>query len=248
MQTNPMSSSRGRTVALVPLRGGSKGIPRKNLKAMGGKPLCAWVIGALLASDAVDEVWVSTEDAEIAHVARECGAHVHSRDPAAATDKASTVSVILDFKRGQPRVWDGMATLVLAQATSPLTSADDVSALLAKMDSSDLQSILTVTRQHCFTWEEDADGSARPTNFNPWERPRRQEWGGVLIENGALYAIRRDAFEECNSLVSRGRHGVLEMDPSTGYEIDAESDWTIVEALLLQRGAGEPCGSCSSSS
>jgi N-acylneuraminate cytidylyltransferase len=218
----------GRVVALVPLRGGSKSIPRKNVKPIAGRPLCAWAISAALSTPGIDEVWVSTEDAAIAEAARAADERVRVLDrPAAlARDESSTESVMLHFAKEVEFDW-----LVTLQATSPLTTAEDLGRALDRVARERLDSLLTGVRLKRFLWSDEG----KPLNYEPRRRPRRQEFDGTRMENGAFYVTSRKVLtrEKCRL---GGRVGFFEMDPATAVEIDEPADWAEVEAALLSRG------------
>ncbi len=227
-----MGQKRLKTVALVPARGGSKGIPRKNIRAIAGQPLIHWTCRAASECAGVDEVFVSTEDPEIARVVRSFGlpkVGVVDRDSETATDEASTESVMLDFA---DRV--GFDRLVLLQATSPLLRPSDIGAALGLVDSGDWDSVLSVVRQKRFIWDRDGKGGVRPVNYRPESRPRRQDFEGFLVENGALYVTSRAGLLDTGCRLN-GRIGCIEMDEETFVELDEPSDWEIVEQRLLRR-------------
>ncbi|GAB2469851.1 cytidylyltransferase domain-containing protein [Jatrophihabitans fulvus] len=212
------------SVAFVPVRGGSKGVPGKNLRVVGGRPLLAWTVAAALASG-VDRVVVACDTDALAAVATSLSprVEVYRRSPESASDTAATEQVLLEWAEQ-----DDFATVALLQATSPLTTGADVDRVLAALGGAD--SALSVTRQHAFTWS--ADGT--PLNYDPARRPRRQDWDGQLVENGALYATSRTAL-----LASGCRVGasvaVVEMAAETAYEIDTATDLLVVDTLLRGR-------------
>lgn len=213
--------------ALIPLRGGSKSIPRKNILPIAGRPLFAWSAMAALESGVFESVWVSTDDPEIADLVRATTPAVKIIDRPAhlAQDDSSTESVMLhalDYLDG--------AVLCTIQATSPLVTAEDFRSAVARFDEADADSLVTAARQKRFFWTDDGT----PINYDPLRRPRRQDFAGTLTENGAFYLTRRSLLEE-----SRCRLGgsilVHEMPPETLTEIDEPADWTVVERLLRQR-------------
>jgi YrbI family 3-deoxy-D-manno-octulosonate 8-phosphate phosphatase len=222
-----LRSPAGRVVALVPLRGGSKSIPRKNVRPIAGRPLCAWALEAALACPAVEEVWVSTEDEGIRSAAARIDVRVRvlDRPTSLAQDTSSTESVMLHFARHVAFDW-----LVTLQATSPLTTADDVSRGLDLVARRRLDSVLTTTRTRRFLWSDDG----RPLNYDPRRRPRRQDFAGTHVENGAFYVTRRGVLTRTRCRLG-GKIGILEMAPETTVEIDEPEDWGTVERLLLRR-------------
>jgi N-acylneuraminate cytidylyltransferase len=216
------------TVALVPLRGGSKSIPRKNIKPINGKPLCFWAIDAALESGCFSAVCVSTEDAEIARTVTELfGGRVEIVDRPAqlAQDATSTEDVMLHF--AGIRAFD---VLCLIQATSPLTKADDFRSAQSLFQNEGFDSLLTACEFKRFLWDE----SGRPLNYAPARRPRRQDFKGCLIENGAFYLTKRETLLAAKNRLG-GRIGIHVMDPETAQEIDEPVDWIIIEELLKRR-------------
>ncbi|MFP4500147.1 MAG: cytidylyltransferase domain-containing protein [Candidatus Hydrogenedentota bacterium] len=219
-------------VAFIPARGGSKGIPHKNIRPFCGRPLIYWVARAAQDCSAIDAVYLATEDAAIADTARALGLsklRVIERDPATATDEASTESALLDFAG---RVDFGHAALL--QGTSPLLTADDLDRGWELMASGAYDSVLSVVRQKRFRWRVEENGAAQPENYAVQARPRRQQFDGYLVENGAFYITSRARLEADQCRIG-GRIGVAEMPEDTYYELDDATDWTIMEALLTRR-------------
>lgn len=214
-------------VALVPLRGGSKSIPGKNIKPIAGLPLCAWVLKAAVAVDAITEVYVSTDSDEIAEVVNKLniGIKVLKRPAEYASDEASTESVMLHFAEHVE-----FDLLVTIQATSPLLSAQDLDKAVQQFQSEDLDSMLTAVRSYRFYWRDDAI----PINYDPQSRPRRQDFAGTLMENGAFYITRREALLQSQCRLA-GKIGIYEMAENTAVEIDEPEDWLQLERLLASR-------------
>lgn len=218
-------------VAIIPLRKGSKGIPGKNKKKILGRPLFTWVLGAAIFSD-LDEVYVFTDDEEIlTFISKEY--HWTSkvkgllRNDENANDTASTESAMLEFAEKINHDFD---VLCLLQATSPLTTSQNINNALSQISKEGKTAALSVVKTHRFTW--NADGT--PQNYDVFNRPRRQDFAGLLMENGAVYATTKDAFLKSKNRVSE-TIGLVEMPEETLMEIDSLSDWTIIESLLAER-------------
>jgi len=223
-----------KTVALIPVRGGSKSIPGKNIKLLAGRPLLHWTLAAAAECPEIDQIFVASDSEAIRQCARDFGSPkvvAIDRPAETATDTASTESVMLHF--AEQHEFDN---LVLIQATSPLTQAADFSGAFERLQSTGADSLLTVTHEHRFLWQDQGNGTVTAKNYDPVRRPRRQDWQGELVENGAFYICTRAGL-----LVSRSRlHGRVAywvMSGKTAVEIDTPEDWEVLEALVQRSGA-----------
>lgn len=225
-------------VAFIPVRGGSKSIPLKNIQPMCGRPLVYWTVRAACLCDSIDRVYVATDSSEIREAVEafcaELGGpfaktQVIGRSAESATDTASTEFAMLEFADSHE-----FDVMVLVQATSPLLDACDLARGFEEFARPDTDSVLSVVAQKRFIWEINETGEALPTNYDVYARPRRQEFDGYLVENGAFYITTRDALLESQNRVS-GRIHAVEMPEETFFEIDEPSDWIIIESLLARR-------------
>jgi N-acylneuraminate cytidylyltransferase len=221
--------SAGKVVALVPLRGGSKSIPLKNIKLLNGKPLCYYVLKAAADAPSIDEVYVSTDSPQIAQVVTSLGLGVKilHRPAELATDEASTEVVMLHAAREV-----AFDTLVTLQATSPLTRAADLEAALRRFVDNGHDSLLTAVRSKRFYWTPQGEA----LNYDPRTRPRRQEFEGTFVENGAFYITRRATLLDSRCRLG-GSIGIHEMGEESFVEIDEPQDWEAVATLLRRADA-----------
>lgn len=230
-----MGSLTGRVVAYIPVRGGSKSIPLKNIKPLAGRPLVHWTAGAALAARGIDRVYVASDSPRIRAVTAELHhdrLYVIDRSAASASDTASTESAMIEFAEAHPDAeW-----IVLIQATSPLLTADDLDGALARLAESGADSLLSVTHEHRFRWALDDQGRVTAQNYRPQARPRRQDWAGELYENGALYITRRAALLETGCRLS-GAVVPWIMPTATAFEIDEPADWHVLDALIRSRAS-----------
>ncbi len=220
------------TLAVIPVRGGSKSIPGKNIRLLAGRPLLHWTLGAAVECPEVDQVIVSSDSQQILDVAISYSSEKilpMRRPPELATDEASTESALLHAVRGVD--YD---RVVLLQATSPLTTSEQISEALSELERHGYDSVLSVTREHRFRWERQESG-VTPENYHPTQRPRRQDWSGELVENGALYITRRAALAASGCRLS-GRVGAYVMPGRTAFELDTEEDWFVMERMLQSEG------------
>ena len=224
-------------VALIPVRGGSKSIHLKNIKEIYGHPLVYWSMKAAVECEQIDKVYVSTDSEKIRDIVNsiileegyEHKAIVIGRSSEVSTDTASTESVMLEF--ASKNEFDN---IVLIQATSPLITSKDISKGFETLFKTNIDSVLSVVRQKRFCWREEDDGRALPINYDDYNRPRRQEFDGYLVENGAFYITPRDLLISSGNRVS-GNIGLVEMPEDSYYEIDEQVDWIIIEKLLEER-------------
>ncbi len=226
-----MNYSIGKTVAFIPVRGGSKSIPLKNIKLLNGRPLVYWTLDATVNCNEIDTVIVSTDCEEIRKIIKEYKSPkiiVIDRSEEVSTDNASTESVMIEFSNKYD-----YENIVLVQATSPLLESNDISKGLEKFSEKNIDSVLSVVRQKRFIWKDESD-IAEAINYDPLNRPRRQEFNGYLVENGAFYITSKDKLLSTKCRIS-GNIGTVEMSEKSYFEIDEPEDWMIVEGLLKNK-------------
>ena len=213
-----------RILALVPLRGGSKSIKNKNIKNMAGKPLCEWVLLSSLKSKLINDTFVSTDSNQIKEIVSNISDQIRviDRPDEYAKDESTTESVIQHFQS----IID-FDYLVIIQATSPLLQSKHLDEALDYFFEKEYDSLLSVVSTKRFFW--DSDGVA--INYDPNKRPRRQDFEGIFMENGAFYITSKEAFIKSGSRLS-GRIGLYEMPDKTGLEVDEPLDWEIIEKQL----------------
>jgi len=215
-----------RTVALIPIRAGSKGIKNKNMKSMLGKPLCFWVIEAALNSS-VDEVVVSTESQEYADkvLSHFPKVTIHERSDKMARDGSQLEPVMLEVAKIVK-----MDAMVLLQATNPMTTYKDINNAMGLLAAGQYDSLLSVTPFSGFLWSKDG-----PVNYDPSKRQNRQDIGAEYrLENGSIYITKIDALKKYKCRLG-GRVVQYMMDEETAIEIDEPHEWSMVEATLARR-------------
>lgn len=215
-------------IAFIPVRGGSKSIPLKNIKLFCGKPLVCWNIEALENCPEVDLVVVATDSDEIwATVEKQNYSKtiLYRRSAENACDTASTENVMLEYIHNAKLAEENVFMLV--QATSPLTETIHFSEALKMYARGEHDSILTCVRNFRFFWNEDGTSM----NYDFMNRPRRQNFSGMLMENGAFYINTvKNILSNGNRL--GGKIGIYEMPEYTATEIDEPDDWIILENLM----------------
>ena len=219
-------------VALIPAREGSKSIPLKNIKSIAGKPLIHWTIEAALDCSKVDKIYLSSDSNEIRAVAERIEdprLEVINRSSYTATDTASTESVMLDFASNHT-----FENIILIQPTSPLLTSRQITEAIEKYEREKASSLISVVNQKRFIWKHHSPTLITPINYNPLHRPRRQDFEGFLVENGAIYITDKISLKLTECRVS-GDTTWYEMPESAYFEIDEPSDWIVVEQLLLRQ-------------
>ncbi len=220
-------------VAIIPARGGSKGVPRKNILEVGGVSLIARSIHAAQAAQRVDAVYVSTDDAEIAQAARDAGAGVIERPAEISGDVASSEAALLHGLDVLAEAGIRPERLVFLQCTSPFTEGEDIDNCVAALDDPAVAAALSVKDDHGFYWSIQ-DGFAVGINHDAAQpRKRRQELPPQYRETGAVYAMRVDAFRA----VGRRFCGPVIAVPSEApfVEIDTLEDFELCNAIAAQR-------------
>lgn len=217
-----------KTIAFIPARGGSKSIPLKNIKLFCGKPLVCWNIEALERCPEVDEIVVATDSDDIWNVVAQRNykkTHLYRRSAENACDTASTESVMLEYIHYSNL--DKETVFMLVQATSPLTETKHFYEALQMYAAGEYDSIITCVRNFRFFWNENGTSM----NYDYMSRPRRQNFKGILMENGAFYInIVKNILQNGNRLF--GKIGIYEMPEYTATEIDEPDDWIVLENLM----------------
>lgn len=226
-------------VAFIPVRGGSKSIPLKNIKLLCGKPLVYWTVAAACGCKSIDKVYVATDSPKIAEVVNAMKQEANEdfvsklevigRSAESASDTASTEFAMLEFADNYE-----FDNIVLVQATSPLLEAEDLDRGFELYQMDDTDSVLSVVRQKRFNWSIGADRETEALNYDIFHRPRRQDYDGYFVENGAFYITSKGRLLDTKNRIS-GKIRACEMSEDTFFEIDEPSDWIIIEQMLSRR-------------
>lgn len=214
-----------KTIAFIPVRKGSKGIPGKNLNLLDGKPLVCWILDTVVESAFADSVWVATDCDEMERLVRERYpglVNVFRRSAASATDTAPSILVVQEFLEAHP--FDPADRFVLLQATSPFTSAAELQALKAELAAEEYDSFVACYRLKKFRWSE----AGHPLDYAFTDKPRRQDYKGLLMESGAYYVSSIGSIRSTGQLLS-GKVKVVEISQAGMIDIDEPADWRLAE-------------------
>jgi len=217
-------------LGLIPARGGSKGIPRKNIKLIADKPLMVWTIEAALKSNQLSTVVVSTEDSEISEVARSHGVSTPFVRPSElAQDDTPGVDPVLHALNVMP----GFDAVVLLQPTSPLRTAADIDDFIGFAKEKNALCVMSVTeadKHPYWMYSREADGFLKPVVAMK-EYTRRQDLPPVYAANGALYFARTEWLKQNRTFITPETLGYV-MPRERSVDIDTTIDWKLAEMLL----------------
>ncbi len=222
-------------IAFIPARCGSVSIKFKNIKNFCGKPLIYWTVKALTQSSKIAQIHIATDCEQIKETVQAFGfdkVKIFNRSEKNAQSNSSTESVMLEFLERNPQ--DENTNFLLVQATSPLLTATDIDGVIDLYEKSDYDSILTCVKTKRFFWDENF----HPINYDYRHRPRRQDFEGIYMENGAAYLNRvGNILKDKNRLSAKV--GIYEMPFYTDIELDEEDDWEIAEKAMKKYILGQ---------
>ena len=225
-------------IAFIPVRGGSKSIPLKNIKIINGKPLVYWTALAAENANCIDKLIIATDSAEIKSTVLGFGfkkLEVYDREPANASDTSSTESVMLEYINKSNLQDNDLFFLI--QATSPMLKSEHIDGMYNEFVKNDSDSMFTGVLEKQFHWGVNKGVGANykagisPVNYDYRNRPRRQDFEGLIAENGACYinSVGNIKHDKCRL---SGKITAYELPSYTSYEIDEPIDWIIIEELM----------------
>lgn len=222
-----------KVLSIIPARGGSKGLPRKNIAMLGDKPLIAYSIEPALRSGWAGRVVVSTEDAEISEVSRRYGSEVLERPEELARDDSTTISVVIHALEMLEEEGYIPEVVVLLQPTTPLRTSEDIDAAVDLFLRSDCESVVSVCEmEHSPYWSfEEKNGYLKPLFGEECLRKRRQDLPKVYLPNGALFVSNPTTLFSARSFYSSRTMAYI-MPPERSIDIDNEMDLVKAEIIL----------------
>ena len=209
-------------VSVITARGGSKGIPRKNMLDLNGKHLVYYSIRASLDSN-VDETWVSSDDNEILKVSMNYGANLIRRPDELSGDVIMPDEALLHFS--QKVDFD---ILVFIQPTSPMIKSKYIDKGIDMIKSGKYDSVFTATKEH---WLPKWDKNVEPVDWDIHNRPRRQDKSELYVENGMFYITKRENLLK-NKLRYSGKMGVVEIPLKDSFQVDSEDDLELIRKII----------------
>lgn len=234
-QSNNESSLR--VLGIIPARGGSKGVPRKNLRKLAGKPLLEYTAEAALASTRLSRIILTTEDQEIAEAGRQCGIEVpFMRPESLARDDTPMLPVIRHAVKTLEDSGDRYDAICLLQPTNPLRRPEDIDNCIRLLDEQEADSVVSmlpvpVEFNPHWVWFSDSNGYLKIATGEEMPIPRRQELPAAWHREGSVYVTRRDVLVERNTFYGTRMIGYM-MDPEKTVNIDTMEDWVRAEKLI----------------
>ena len=221
-------------LSIIPARGGSKGIKKKNLVRINKQPLLYYSIKSSLLSKKINKTVVSTDNKEIADYAKKMGVEIIKRPKKLSSDRAQLEPVIehvLSVLNKNEKYIPNL--IILLQNTSPLRRSSDIDGAIRLLISKKFDSVLSGFVSHRLFWKKEKK-IVRPMNYNPKERPRRQEMSKQFIENGAIFITKSSFFKKNKCRIS-GKIGMFTMPEELSIEIDNEFELALAETILKRK-------------
>ena len=216
-----------KTVAFIPVRGGSKSIPGKTTLPFNGQPLLSWTAKAAQDCREIAEIIIATDSQEIAEIAIHLGLSkivIYNRSAENANDKASTESVMLEYL--ETSNLQAEDRFILIQATNPFLLSDHLNDGINLLNQQSQGSIISCATFKRFLWNRDGS----PMNYDFMNRPRRQDFDGAMLENGAFYINSVGNIRETKNRLTHPI-AIVEMPEYSAVEIDEPEDWIIAEKI-----------------
>jgi CMP-N-acetylneuraminic acid synthetase len=218
-------------LSIIPARGGSVEIPRKNLVKIQNKPLIYFTINASLKSSLITRTVVSTDDKEITNIGKKLGAEVIQRPKRLTGNKTQLEPVLLDIlkklEKNENYNPDG---IILLQPTSPMRNFKHIDEAIKLFYKEKYDSVLSGYHSHHFFWEKKGN-IVIPKNYNPEKRPNRQDKKFQFIENGAIYITNTDLFKKNKSRLF-GKIGIYEMPENLSLDLDTKEDLKTIKQKM----------------
>ena len=209
-------------VSIITARGGSKGIPKKNIIDLNGKPLVSYSIEASKNSN-VDETWVSTENEEIQNISINYGAKVIERPKELADDIIHPDASIIHLSQNVDFDW-----VVFMHPTSPLIKSEYINKGIEMIKTGKYDSVFSGTKEH---WIPRWDKNVNPVDWDIYHRPRRQDKPELYIENGMFYITNRECLLS-SGLRYSGKMGIVEIPLKDSFQVDSLEDLELIRRLL----------------
>jgi len=224
-----------RVLAIIPARGGSKGIPRKNIKLLNGRPLIYYTIKEALESN-INKILVSTDDTEIKKISQKYGAEVMIRPKKLAQDDTSSIDVVIYILKKLEQIGQKFDIFILLQPTSPLRTKEDINEALNLFIENECESVISVNEvEHNPYWSfKIKDNYLQPLFANKYLKMRRQELPKVYMPNGAIFISKPSILEKKRTFYIKRMLPYI-INTGKGIDIDTEQDFKIAEYFMSKK-------------
>ena len=216
-------------VSIIPARGGSKSIPRKNIVDFAGKPLMLWTIEQAKASKLTSDIYVTSDSKEILEIADAAGVKTIIRPPELSTDIATSESALLHVLN---QIEEAPEYIVFLQATAPLRKSNDIDNSISLLMDDAADSLLSATKAYDYIWKE-SEGTISSLNFDFLQRKRRQDMKPLYYENGSIYVFKPDILKKYRNRLG-GKISIYYMDPWQMVDINDNDDLEWAEWLFIK--------------
>ena len=224
-------------MAIIPARGGSKGIPRKNLKKLANKPLVVYSLEHALSSKYINKVILNTDDQEIANIGKLPGVEILMRPHELSTDDAKVDPMLIWTVKQVEKSGKSLDVIVLLYPTSPFRSVSKIDEAIAKVTEGNADSVLSIYEDVTYLWEK-VDDTIVPTNYEPKNRgPRHSEGWNQWAENKAIYVMKRDLLMNTGCRLG-GKIDYVEMSKIESIDIDDENDLELAYMIANNKFGG----------
>jgi N-acylneuraminate cytidylyltransferase len=231
-----MPTNKQKIICVIPARGGSKGIPRKNIRHLAGRPLIAYTIEHARSTPNIDRVFVSTDDEELADVSRKCGAGVIWRPAEISGDTATSESALLHaLNYFQESEHYEPSLVVFLQATSPIRRPYDIKNAIETLQREEADSLFSACPLHGFAWRKE-NGRLSSLSYDYRSRLRRQDAPEDLVENGSIYIFKPWVLRNYGNRLG-GKIVAYLMDPLCSFQIDEPKDLKLIESIMVAQNA-----------
>ena len=219
-----------KSLAIIPARGGSKRIPRKNVKIFFGKPIIAYSIEAAISSKLFDEVMVSTDDTEVAEIARQYGASVpFLRSDVTSSDEATTADALIEVLNSYKKLGRGFDYACCIYSTAPFVRKEKLVAAYDKLKSENLDSVFPVMSFGYPIWRSlKMENGKLQMNWEEYKNARSQDLSKAYHDAGQFYFFNVAAFLQKGTIMTNNMSGI-EISEMEGQDIDNETDWQLAE-------------------
>ena len=230
-----------RVIAVIPARGGSKSIPDKNIKPLGGKPLIVWSIEVAKKTEEIDRIIVSTDSEKIGKIAREHGAEVYIRPAHLATDEALVIDALRDLIGTLKKEGEDTEIMILLEPTCPLRSVEDIRKCINLLVNNGYESVATFKEAELNPHRAWKINDEKPEVFIPGAIPwlPRQKLPKAYQLTGAAYAFYSNRLNQERRSLLFGKSGAVVLPKERSFDIDDELDFEILETLIRRRKEDE---------